>query len=133
MVPAERFGRAPVLAGEPLGLLVLDHATDVGRYAVHRAVGGDHVYLHATAVNQLRRVHLVGEEDAPDAELVAGQQVRLVVPAVEIADQMEGVGFRGPLAVIDPGLPLALAAVEAEVVMPVTDRRQRAEAVAEAA
>ena len=87
-----------------VGVRVLHDPADVGGDAVHRAVGGLDADLDQAAVDELAGVPLVGEEDAPDAELVARHGAGVVVPAVEVADEAELAGARRPLAVPDARL-----------------------------
>ena len=51
------------------------------------AVLADDVHLHPAAVDELVGVLVVGQEQAPDAELVADHRVAAAVPVVEVADQ----------------------------------------------
>ena len=86
-----------------------------GMRSIVAAVLADDVDLHAAAVDELVGVLVVGEEEAPHAELVAHQRVAEAVPVVEVADEAKLQRARRPLAVPDARLAVELAAVEAEV------------------
>ena len=96
-----------------------------GMRSIVLAVFADDVHLDADAVHELVGVLVVGQEQAPDAELVAHQRVAEAVPVVEVADEAKLQRGRGPLAVPDAGLAVELAAVEAEVVVPLADRPEQ--------
>src|SRR6185437_2159135 len=89
---------------------------------VHRArVFSDDVNLHAATVDELRGVLVVGKEQAPDAEAVAGHRVGETVPVVEVADGAELKRPRRPLAIPDAWLSEELTPIEAEIVMALAD------------
>src|SRR5579871_5253021 len=123
MLPGVGRGRLPVLGGEGV-VRLLDDAAGIGGNAVQRAVRGDHMDLDPAAMEETLPIEGIGQEDGPDAPLVARQRIGLAIPAIEVADQRQGLSAGRPLAIPDAGLALLLAPVQAEPMVPLADRTQ---------
>ncbi len=115
------FGGVPILRDEAFGIGVLDDAADVGGYAVHGAGFGDDVDFKFAAVDEFVAEFFVGEEEAPDAELIADQGMAHAIPVVEIADEAELEGVGGPFAIPDAFEAPEFAAVEAKEMVALAD------------
>ena len=96
-LPVERL-RRPELGRVILCRLVLHHARGIGRDAVFPAVVAVDVELVERAVEQPVAVHRLREEGAPYAVRVALHTYLGTLPVVEIAEDVDVVRPRQPLA-----------------------------------
>jgi len=127
-VPPRVGGRGiPVLPRPVCRVRLVCQPADVGGDTVFGVRCGVHVYLNPAAVNKPSGGLIVGQENAPDAEFVPGQRVRLAVPAVEITGQEQALCPRRPFAVPDARPALVCAPVQTEVFVAAARCFQRAE------
>ena len=63
------------------------------------------------------RIFRVRQKKRPRSPLIFGEQVRIAIPLIEVADETKRFGKRRPFAVPDAGSPVLNASVQAKVMM----------------
>ena len=123
--PVERFRGVPELRRVVFGLVVLHDAPGVGRNAVQPAVVAVDVDLVERAVPQPVAVHRRGEKGAPDPRGILVHADFGALPVVEVAEDVDVVRPRQPLAqppAVQHVVPLP---AEIAVAVGVVDERSR--------
>ena len=111
---------------ESVRIRILHDPADVCGDAIHDAPLGDHVHLQLAAVDKFIRILLVGQEEAPNAELIANHGMAHSIPIIKIADQSKLHRFRRPLAIPHAGLAPEFAPIESEVFKALADLAEQA-------